>query len=141
LKKLSGYNPGGGKLMRSLIVDDDGIGRLMLVTFLEEFGPCDQAENGKQALELIDLAEEQNSPYNLICLDIIMPVMDGTATLQGIRERDAKKAKRTKVLMISACSSPQDIENAFFEGDCDDYIVKPFLREAVHQMLQRHKLI
>ena len=33
------------------------------------------------------------------------------------------------------------IQDAFFEGDCDDYVVKPFQREAVTQMLQRHKLI
>ncbi|SKA08997.1 two-component system, chemotaxis family, response regulator CheY [Trichlorobacter thiogenes] len=127
--------------MRSLIVDDDDMGRLMLASFLEEFGPCDQAENGQQALELIDAAATAASPYNLICLDIIMPIMDGTTTLRGIRERDQQQGKRTKVFMISACSSPQDIEDAFFEGDCDDYVVKPFQREAVTQMLQRHKLI
>jgi len=127
--------------MRSLIVDDDAMGRLMLASFLEEFGPCDQAENGQEALELIDAATIAESPYNLICLDIVMPVMDGTATLRSIRERDQQQGKRTKVFMISACSSPQDIEDAFFEGDCDDYVVKPFQREAVAQMLQRHKLI
>jgi len=127
--------------MRSLIVDDDDIGRLMLVTFMEEFGPCDEAADGQQALQLFDLAEAQGSPYTLICLDIVMPVMNGTVTLHGIRERDAQRGKRTKVFMISACSSPQDIENAFFEGDCDDYVVKPFQREAICQMLQRHKLI
>jgi len=127
--------------MRSLIVDDDAMGRLMLASFLEEFGPCDQAENGQQALELIAAATIAESPYNLICLDIVMPIMDGTATLHSIRERDQQQGKRTKVFMISACSSPQDIEDAFFEGDCDDYVVKPFQREAVAQMLQRHKLI
>jgi two-component system chemotaxis response regulator CheY len=127
--------------MRSLIVDDDDMGRLMLASFLEKFGPCDQAENGQQALELIDAATTAASPYNLICLDIIMPIMDGTTTLRNIRERDQQQGKRTKVFMISACSSPQDIEDAFFEGDCDDYVVKPFQREAVTQMLQRHKLI
>lgn len=127
--------------MRSLIVDDDDMGRLMLASFLEELGPCDQAENGQQALELIDAAATAASPYNLICLDIIMPIMDGTTTLRGIRERDQQQGRRTKVFMISACSSPQDIEDAFFEGDCDDYVVKPFQREAVTQMLQRHKLI
>lgn len=127
--------------MRSLIVDDDAMGRLMLASFLEEFGPCDQAENGQEALELIDAAATAEYPYNLICLDIVMPIMDGTATLHGIRERDKQQGKRTKVFMISACSSPQDIEDAFFEGDCDDYVVKPFQREAVTQMLQRHKLI
>jgi two-component system chemotaxis response regulator CheY len=127
--------------MRSLIVDDDEIGRLMLATFLEDFGLCDQAKNGKVALDMIDQAASEGSPYNLICLDIVMPVMDGTAALKKIRERDLKNGARTKVFMISACSSPQDIEDAFFEGDCDDYIVKPFQREAVTQMLQRHKLI
>ncbi|MCE1226221.1 MAG: response regulator [Geobacteraceae bacterium] len=127
--------------MRSLIVDDDAMGRLMLASFLEELGPCDQAENGQQALEQIDAAITAGAPYNLICLDIVMPIMDGTATLHGIRERDQQQGMRTKVFMISACSSPQDIEDAFFEGDCDDYIVKPFQREAVTQMLQRHKLI
>ncbi len=127
--------------MRSLIVDDDAMGRLMLASFLEELGPCDQAENGQQALELIDAATAAGSPYNLICLDIVMPIMDGTTTLHGIRERDQQQGKRTKVFMISACSSPEDIQDAFFEGDCDDYVVKPFQREAVTQMLQRHKLI
>lgn len=127
--------------MRSLIVDDDEIGRLMLATFLEELGSCDQAENGQQALELVDKATVDNAPYDLICLDIVMPVMDGTTTLKEIRERDVQQGTRTKVFMISACSSPQDIEDAFFEGDCDDYVVKPFQREAVTQMLQRHKLI
>lgn len=127
--------------MHSLIVDDDEIGRLMLATFLEELGTCDLAENGQLALELIDRAITEGTPYDLICLDIIMPVMDGTATLKAIRERDQQQGKRTKVFMISACSSPQDIEDAFFEGDCDDYVVKPFQRDAVSQMLQRHKLL
>lgn len=127
--------------MRSMIVDDDEMGRMMLATLLEDFGPCDQAANGQEALELFDRAVADGSPYDLICLDIIMPVMDGTETLRQIRERDQQRGERTKVFMISACNTPQDIENAFFEGDCDDYIVKPFRREAVSQMLSRYKLI
>lgn len=127
--------------MRSMIVDDDEMGRMMLATLLEEFGTCDQAANGKEALELFDRATADGTPYDLICLDIVMPVMDGTETLRQVRERDHKQGARTKVFMISACNSPQDIENAFFEGDCDDYVVKPFRREAVTQMLTRYKLI
>lgn len=127
--------------MRSMIVDDDEMGRMMLATLLEDFGPCDQAANGQEALELFDRAAADGSPYDLICLDIIMPVMDGTETLRQIRGRDQQRGERTKVFMISACNTPQDIENAFFEGDCDDYIVKPFRREAVSQMLSRYKLI
>jgi len=126
--------------MRSMIVDDDEMGRMMLATLLEEFGSCDQASDGKEALELFDRAVAEGSPYDLICLDIVMPVMDGTEALRQIRERDQQQGGRTKVFMISACNTPQDIENAFFEGDCDDYVVKPFRREAVTQMLTRYKL-
>ena len=127
--------------MRSLIIDDDDMGRMMLATLLEEFGPCDQAANGEAGLSMLDRAVEAGTPYDLICLDIIMPVMDGTETLRLIRKGDLQRGERTKVFMISACNSPQDIEDAFFEGDCDDYIVKPFRRDAVTQMLTRFNLI
>ncbi len=126
--------------MRCLVVDDDELGRDMLTAFLAESFACDQAADGQQALDLVDQAWSAGTPYDVICLDIVMPIMDGSAALRQIRERDQQQGRRTKVFMISACSTPQDIEDAFFEGDCDDYVVKPFQREAVAQMLIRHKL-
>lgn len=48
--------------MRSMIVDDDEMGRMMLATLLEELGPCDQAANGKEALELLDHAVAAGTP-------------------------------------------------------------------------------
>ena len=127
--------------MRCLIVDDDELGRMMLEVFLEEFGSCDHAENGKIAVELYEKAADEGNPYDLVCLDNIMPVMDGPATLHCLREMDKKRKTRTRIFMISACNTPKDIEQAFFDGDCDDYVVKPFQRELISQMLKRHKLI
>lgn len=128
--------------MRCLVVDDDEMGRLMLATFFEDYGPCDQAENGQEALAMYEAALADGQPYDLICLDIVMPVMDGMTTLRHLREREQEqKRKRTMVFVISACNSISDIEDAFFEGDCDDYVVKPFSRESIRQMLERHKLI
>ena len=112
----------------------------MLTAFLAESFACDEAADGQEALDLVDQAWSAGTPYDVICLDIVMPIMDGSAALRQIRERDQQQGRRTKVFMISACSTPQDIEDAFFEGDCDDYVVKPFQREAVAQMLVRHKL-
>ncbi|NJD39150.1 MAG: response regulator [Geobacter sp.] len=127
--------------MRCLVVDDDELGRRMLAAFLAESYTCDLAADGQEALDLVDQAWSAGKPYDFICLDIVMPVMDGSAALRQIRERDQQQGRRrTKVFMISACSTPQDIEDAFFEGDCDDYVVKPFQREAIAQMLIRHKL-
>lgn len=128
--------------MKTLVVDDDELGCMLLTTFFEDFGSCDQAENGKAALDLYEVAVAEENPYDLICLDIVMPVMDGMTTLCNLREREQQnKRKRTMVFIISARGSISDIEDAFFEGDCDDYIVKPFSRESVRQMLDRHKMI
>lgn len=126
--------------MRCLVVDDDAIGRRMLAAFLAESFICDQAADGQEAVKKVDEAYADGSPYDFVCLDIVMPVMDGSTALRLIRELDQKQGRRTKVFMISARNSPQDIEDAFFEGDCDDYVVKPFQRDAVTQMLIRHKL-
>lgn len=127
--------------MKSLIVDDDDIGRMMLAAFVEDFGRCDLAENGKVALEMFQAAVDEGAPYDLICLDIIMPVLDGRSTLLKLRELDKQRGAKSKVFMISACSTPKDIQDAFFEGDCDDYVVKPFERNAILSLFERHNLI
>ena len=127
--------------MKSLIVDDDDIGRMMLAAFVEDFGRCDLAENGKVALDMFQAAVDEGEPYDLVCLDIIMPVLDGRSTLLRLREIDRQRGAKTKIFMISACSTPKDIQDAFFEGDCDDYVVKPFQRDAIIVLFQRHNLI
>ena len=128
--------------MKTLVVDDDELGRMLLTTFFDDFGHCDQAENGKLALDLYEAAVAEENPYDLVCLDIVMPVMDGMTTLRNLREiEQQQKRKRTMVFVISARNSISDIEDAFFEGDCDDYIVKPFSRESIRKMLERHNMM
>ena len=76
--------------MKALIVEDDGMSRLLLEHILAPFGECHTAVNGKEALEAFREAQERNTPYSLICLDIMMPEMDGHTTLKAIRELDLK---------------------------------------------------
>ena len=122
--------------MKTLIVEDDFLARALLSTLLSEYGICHIAINGREALEAIECAFEENDPYGLVCLDIMMPVMDGQEALLELRkmevERGIKGLDATKVIMITAIDDSQNIVKAFRQGQCEAYLTKP---------LDRNKLI
>ncbi len=122
--------------MKTLIVEDDFLARALLSTLLSEYGICHVAINGKEALDAIKCAFDENDPYDLICLDIMMPVMDGQEALLELRkmevERGIKGLDTTKVIMITAIDDSKNIMKAFRQGQCEAYLTKP---------LDRNKLI
>ncbi len=63
--------------MKSLIVEDDFSSRLILLELLKSSGPTHVAVNGKEAVDAVRKGLEENEPFDLICLDIMMPEMDG----------------------------------------------------------------
>ena len=72
--------------MKTLIVDDDFTNRLLLQEILKVHGPVHVAVNGKEAVEAVAAARDnKEDPYDLICLDIMMPEMDGQEDLKIIR--------------------------------------------------------
>ena len=66
--------------MRILIVEDDFICRRLVHDILAPYGDCDVAMNGKEGMKAFKMALNAGKPYNLICLDIMMPEMDGQCT-------------------------------------------------------------
>ena len=132
-------------MKRYLIIDDDALGRLILQDFLSEFAPCDCAENGKVALDLFEKALEGGSPYALICVDLMMPEMNGLAFIRRIRniEKDHPfyTDNRTKIFVISASDSQWDKADLLLDNLCEDFISKPFNRNALRANLLKHDLI
>lgn len=122
--------------MKTLIVEDDFLARSLLSTLLSEYGVCHVAVNGREALEAVSRAFDENDPYDLICLDIMMPVMDGQEALLELRKMEEKRGIRgldtTKVIMVTAIDDSKNIMKAFRQGQCEAYLTKP---------LDRHKLI
>lgn len=118
--------------MKILIVDDDDTNVKLLFTILKDFGNCYSAKDGKTALESIQRAMEGNSHFDLICLDIMMPEIDGIETLKTIRELEEStfnvSGKRSKIIMVSALDDIETIMIAFREF-CDGYLTKPIRRE------------
>jgi len=121
--------------MRTLIVEDDFLARSLLSTLLSEYGICHVAVNGQEALQAVERGLKENVPYDLICLDIIMPVMDGQQALQEIRRIEERHGIRgldmVKVIMVTAADDSNNIMKAFRQGQCEAYLTKPLNREKL----------
>ena len=72
--------------MRILIAEDDFASRKVILKFLSVYGECDVTVDGMEAVDAFMMALEEDNPYDLICLDVMMPVMDGYQALKSIRE-------------------------------------------------------
>lgn len=114
--------------MRILIAEDDYVSRKFLYKFLSTFGECDVTVDGMEAIEVFLSALESNNYYDLVCLDIMMPDVDGKKALKTIRlleeERSIPEEKRAKVIMTTALNDPKEIFKTYELGS-EAYAVKP----------------
>lgn len=126
-------------MKRFLIVDDEDHCRKLLAAFLEPYGQCDYAHNGQEAVTAIRLAIEDEEPYDAVCLDIMMPEMDGHHALPAIRKMEAQHgimgSDGTKVVMVTALRDAVNCIQAFREG-CESYVTKPVSEKAVLAKMQ-----
>ncbi len=122
-------------VMKVLIVEDEFISRTLLSEFLSPYAICDTAADGKEALEILTKAHENNDRYDLVCLDIMMPELDGHAVLSHLRrmehEGNVAGDKITTVFMTTALDDARNIMNAFNLGRCQAYLIKPILRDRL----------
>jgi two-component system, chemotaxis family, chemotaxis protein CheY len=127
--------------MKALIVDDVEMNRELLAIFLEGRATVECAESGEDALKLVEEALGTDAYFDLICLDIFMPGMDGHETLKRIREMEAAfGGKRATVFMVTGSSSPDDMFDALMNGGCDDYLTKPLMQQSFSDLLIKHGL-
>ena len=130
--------------MKILITDDDFTSRKILAKYLSEYGQCDVAVDGKEAVEAFKSALDEWEAYDLICLDIMMPEMDGQEVLKQIRQIEKEKningLDGVKVLMTTALDDSDNIKTAFKE-QCEGYLVKPIDRQKLIEKLKELDLI
>jgi len=131
--------------MKTLIVEDDFICRRLLKEFLARYGDCDIATDGREGLESFKLALESGNPYQLVCMDVMMPNMDGQEALKQIRELEKEHgiygSKEAKVIMTTALDDPKSVIEAYYKGGATSYVVKPILREKLLEELRNFGLI
>lgn len=128
----------------TLIVEDDELTAMLFQGFLMGYGRCEFAPNGRVGFERFRLALESDSPYDLICLDIMMPDVSGVELLKLVRaleeERGVPLEKRCKIVMTTAVSDKSIIKEAY-EAKCDSYLMKPIKRSQLLDTVRELGLI
>ena len=129
-------------MKKVLIVEDQFMSRQMMMQILgAHFDKCHMAVNGREAVDAYVFSLDKQEPYDLICLDIMMPVLDGQEALKEIRKIEAERGigghDMVKVLMTTALDGPKHIMGAFMKGSCEDYLIKPIDQEKLDNYLQK----
>lgn len=124
-----------------LVVDDIAANRLILIKILSTMGAdCDAACDGQEALEKFMGAPPDT--YDLIFMDVQMPVLDGYAATRAIRRSSHPSAKTVPVIAMTANAFVDDIREAI-EAGMDAHIAKPIqldkLRDTIQQVFDRRK--
>lgn len=130
--------------MKILLAEDDYVTRKFMTNFLSKYGECDVTVDGMEAVDAFMMAMEDGEPYDLVCLDIMMPVMDGYQALMGIRnlekDHNIPEDKMVKVIMTTALNDERNVKMAFDLG-CSVYSGKPIDQDRFEQALKKLGLI
>ena len=130
--------------MKILIVEDDFASRKFMMDYMNKHGECDGTVDGKEAVEAFMMAIDDDEPYDLICLDIMMPEMDGYQVLKTIREIEKEEgitgAKQVKIIMMTALSEEKNVKKAFEMG-CSVYCNKPVDTNRLEDAMKKLKLL
>jgi len=112
-----------------LLVDDDAKNLQVAMSILKDYNVI-YAQSGEKALELIDENE-----FDLILLDVVMPILDGYAVCKEIKKKP--KSRNTPIIFLTVKDDEKDIVKGFDEGAVD-YITKPFFSAVLLKRVELH---
>ena len=132
------------KIMRILIAEDDFASRKFMLRFLSQYGECDVTVDGMEAVDAFLMALEAGESYDLVCLDIMMPELDGYQALKAMRDIEKEKGvpinQSAKIIMTTALNEGRNVTKAFELG-CVAYAGKPIDQEKFENVLRKLELI
>jgi CheY-like chemotaxis protein len=126
-------NSGALKGARLLLAEDNAINVLVVKRYLQQWGvECDVAENGEKALQMV--AEHD---YDLILMDLQMPVMDGYEAANKIRQMDGVRYTTIPIIAITA-SLVGDVKQAVVTSGMNSWISKPFNPGELFEIIKKY---
>jgi two-component system chemotaxis response regulator CheY len=124
--------------MRILIAEDDNTSARYMSGLLARLGECVVAEDGELALTAYCQALQEGRPFQLICLDIMMPRRTGQEVLEEIRRLEQQAGERpgqgVKIIMTTALGDMRSVMSAY-KGGATAYITKPILTERLYETI------
>lgn len=131
--------------MKVLIAEDDVTSRKLLQSILSAYGTCELAADGEEAVAAFKAAIEQGAPYDLVCMDIMMPKMDGHEALAQMREIEKglgiTPEREIKAIMTTALGDPKNVVKALYREGATAYLVKPIAKKKLLEEIMRMGLI
>ena len=131
-------------MLKILIAEDDLVSRKFLSKVLSKYGECDLVVDGLEAIDAYMMSVKDKEPYDLICLDIMMPKADGIKVLKVIRElelqNDIPEEESVKIMMTTALGETDIVQTAFEYG-CNAYASKPIDISKFIDVMKRLDLI
>lgn len=130
--------------MKILLAEDDFASRKFMDKYLSQYGDCDITVDGEEAVDAFMMALDDEEPYDLVCLDVMMPVLDGYQVLKAIRgiesQRKISKHNCVKVIMTTALNEERNVKKAFELG-CEAYCGKPIDVDKFEKLLKKLGLV
>ena len=134
----------GAKHLRTLLAEDDVASQLLLQSFLTQHGECQLAMNGREAVQAFRDAMQHGERYDLICMDIMMPEMDGREAVRQIRALEVESGilstSGAKIVMTTAVDEVKEMIECFHEL-CDFYLTKPVDLGKLLEQMQAYRLV
>ena len=119
---------------RLLLVEDDRDHQPLLSLMLRKSGAeVSLAENGKVAIDMAHAARDAGSPFDIIVMDLQMPVLDGLNATRKLRTQGFTNP----IVALSARALSTDRDQCFAAG-CNDFLSKPITRPDLVRMLAPH---
>ena len=131
--------------MKALIVEDDATSRKLLQSILSPYGICHLAVDGEEGITAFRTALEKGEPYDLVCMDIMMPKMDGHEALAAMRDIEKELEiggdKEIRAIMTTALGDPKNVVKALYREGATAYLVKPIAKKKLLEEIKRMGLI
>lgn len=130
-----------------LIVEDDFISREVLANSLSSYGACHIAANGQESIEAFSRGLEKTgeSPFDLICMDIMMSKMNGIEAVKEIRNLEQEAGisinKEAKIIMVTALEENEGIIKMLYQSGANAYLTKPASHDRIERELTKLELI
>ena len=117
-----------------LLAEDHDINQILIVEMINRLGyQTVLAVNGEDAIEKVEAAAKEKMPFDLVLMDVQMPVMDGFEATKSIRQKGYSK-EQLPILAITANAYPEDIEHCLQSG-MQGHIPKPVMIETMRSSL------
>ena len=120
--------------MKILLAEDDYATRKFMVSFLSQYGECDVTVDGMEAVDAFLMALEDEEPYDLVCLDIMMPVMNGLDATRAIRAMDREDCHTIPIVAMSANAFDDDLKKSV-ECGMNGHLSKPVEVDKLYETL------